>query len=90
MRVRPLFAWYDCWIGLFWDSARRRLYVLPVPMLGIVLDFRLAEPRPLLVNCHCVKGPQRYKMTQWKTRRLPGGGFESAEVEVCALHGELA
>jgi hypothetical protein len=40
MRVRPIFAWYDLWVGIFWDRHRRRLYILPVPTLGIVIEFR--------------------------------------------------
>jgi hypothetical protein len=39
MTVYLLFAWFDFWVGLYWDRARRRLYVFPVPMFGIVLDF---------------------------------------------------
>jgi hypothetical protein len=39
MRIRPIFAWYDLWIGAFWDAKKRFLYVFPVPCLGIVLDF---------------------------------------------------
>jgi hypothetical protein len=39
MSVRFLFAWYDLWIGAYWDRANRRLYVLPLPMLGVVVEF---------------------------------------------------
>jgi hypothetical protein len=39
MRIRPVFAWYDCWVGAYWDRARRRLYLLPLPMLGLVIEF---------------------------------------------------
>jgi len=39
IRVRPIFAWYDMWIGFFWDRTKRRLYVLPLPCIGIVIDF---------------------------------------------------
>jgi hypothetical protein len=39
MTIRPLFAWYDLWIGLYWDRARRRLYVLPLPCIGFVISF---------------------------------------------------
>lgn len=43
-KVRPLFAWYDLWIGFYWDSAKRRLYILPVPCLGFVIQFEEARP----------------------------------------------
>ena len=39
MKIRPLFAWYDLWIGAFWDSRKRRLYILPLPCVGIVVEF---------------------------------------------------
>jgi hypothetical protein len=38
MRITPMFAWYDCWIGFYWDRKARALYVFPVPMLGVCLD----------------------------------------------------
>ena len=39
MKIRPIFAWYDAWIGVFIDRPGRRIFVFPVPMFGIVLDF---------------------------------------------------
>lgn len=38
--IKPIFAWYDLWIGAFYDQTKRRLYVFPVPMFGIVIQFR--------------------------------------------------
>lgn len=38
MRVRPIFAWYDLWVGAFWDQKKRMLYVFPLPMLGVVIE----------------------------------------------------
>jgi hypothetical protein len=49
MTIRPLFEWRDLWIGVFWDRKSRRLYVLPVPCLGLVVQFpRTVDPsKPL-------------------------------------------
>ncbi len=40
MKVSFIFAWYDLWIGLFWDQRKRRLYILPIPCVGIVVEFK--------------------------------------------------
>jgi hypothetical protein len=45
MTVKPLFAWYDLWIGVFWDRKARKLYILPMPCIGIVIEFRRERPR---------------------------------------------
>lgn len=34
MKVR--FAWYDLWIGAYWDRKRRVLYVCPLPTILFV------------------------------------------------------
>lgn len=39
MRVEPLFAWYDIWVGVFWDRHKRKLYILPLPCVGVVITF---------------------------------------------------
>lgn len=40
MTIRPLFAWYDLWVGVYWDRAKRRLYILPLPCIGVVVEFK--------------------------------------------------
>jgi hypothetical protein len=40
MKVRLLFEPCDLWIGAYWDRKRRRLYLLPVPCFGLVLQFK--------------------------------------------------
>lgn len=48
MNIKPIFAWYDLWIGVFWDQAKRRLYVFPIPMFGVVIQF--ADRSAVCVN----------------------------------------
>jgi hypothetical protein len=38
-RVRLLLAWYDLWIGAFVDRDSRRVYLLPLPCVGIVIEY---------------------------------------------------
>lgn len=44
MKVRPIIAWYDLWIGAYWDRIHGRLYILPIPCVGIVIDFGRLPP----------------------------------------------
>ena len=45
MRVRPIFAWYDLWIGAFVDTAKRRLYIFPLPCVGLVIQWNATQPK---------------------------------------------
>lgn len=35
--IRFFFAWYDLWIGAYWDRERKIIYLLPVPCFGVAL-----------------------------------------------------
>lgn len=40
----PMFAWFDFWVGAFWDKKQRRLYIFPIPMVGFYLQFKQSIP----------------------------------------------
>lgn len=37
MKVKLIFAWYDFWIGIFYDRNKKKIYVFPIPMFGVVI-----------------------------------------------------
>ena len=37
-KIKPIFAWYDCWIGFYYDRAAKVLYLFAVPMLGLKIS----------------------------------------------------
>ena len=39
-RIRFIFAWYDLWVGAYYDRTKRLLYILPVPMVGVCIDLQ--------------------------------------------------
>lgn len=39
MKIRPIIAWYDIWVGFFVDAPKHRLYVFPVPCIGLVIQW---------------------------------------------------
>lgn len=50
MKFRLIFAWYDLWVGVYIDrridqipNDRTRIYIFPIPCVGLVID--LPEPR---------------------------------------------
>lgn len=43
-RVCWIFAWYDFWVGFYWDRQHRVLYFFPIPMIGFQLIFPSLGP----------------------------------------------
>ena len=40
MKISVFFAWYDMWIGAYWDKSKRILYICPIPCVVIKIDKR--------------------------------------------------
>lgn len=38
MSIRVFIAWYDLWMGAYWDAKKRTLYVCPLPCVVIKLS----------------------------------------------------
>lgn len=38
MRIRPIFAWFDLWVGVFIDRPKRQVYIFPLPCIGFVIS----------------------------------------------------
>lgn len=41
--IRLIFAWFDFWVGVFFDRPRRRIYVFPVPCIGLMIQLKEAH-----------------------------------------------
>jgi len=41
MKARVFLAWYDCWIGGYYDRKRRVLYICPLPMIVIEIQMSI-------------------------------------------------
>lgn len=49
-KVKLIFAWYDFWMGLFWDGKKNLLYLFPIPMVGFVIDLSKKTVETTIVN----------------------------------------
>lgn len=38
-RIKFIFAWYDLWIGLFFSTKKKLIYIFPIPCLGIIVSY---------------------------------------------------
>jgi hypothetical protein len=40
-RLRMVLAWFDLWVGAYWNRNAKRLYLFPFPCVGLRIDFGL-------------------------------------------------
>lgn len=40
MKISCFFALYDIWVGFFWDSKKRTLYICPLPCCVIKIELK--------------------------------------------------
>lgn len=55
MKIKPLFAWYDLWIGAFVDRAKRRIYIFPVPCVGFYIEWSERIPKSEWAMCRMIE-----------------------------------
>jgi hypothetical protein len=57
MKIKLIFAWYDIWVGVFYDQKKRRIYIFFLPTIGIVIqlygkiDTVLGEYKEVVDKC---------------------------------------
>ena len=61
LNIKLVFAWYDLWVGVFYDRPKQSLYILPVPCLGIKITWGNVSKRftdiydvLALTYCSCI------------------------------------
>ena len=42
-RIKPIFKWFDIWVGVFVDQKSRVLYIFPLPMLGFKIGYQYSK-----------------------------------------------
>lgn len=40
MTIWLVVAWYDFWVGIYYDRKKRCIYILPVPCIGFCIQLR--------------------------------------------------
>lgn len=75
MKVKLFFAWYDGWIGYYWDRYERALYVCPLPWVVIKLSRPPKEEQESGVRRICKKC-RAYKRPKCRRKKTFVGKFD--------------
>lgn len=87
MKVKLIFAWYDIWIGAFYDKKKNWIYIFPLPMLGIIL--KLPEKWRISYVVRMWRLPNYGKCKDCKTERATHD-WNGHEHYLCDSCGESA
>lgn len=49
--VQFFFAWFDFWIGFYYDRKKRVLYINPLPCCAFAFRIRVQGPAPGMCKC---------------------------------------
>lgn len=80
IRCELLTAWYDLWVGAYWDREKRRLYVFLFPTLGMAFHLPTA----------CQRRGHKWSAENTGGRPCPRGCVTCSQpVYVCTRCGEL-
>lgn len=63
MKLSLHLLWFDFWVGLFWDRAKRTLHFCPLPCVVFRLQLR-PRPTPLMTGM----ASATFGEAQWKAR----------------------
>lgn len=66
-RITIFFAWYDMWVGAYWDRNKRILYVCPLPMLVVAINIGRSA-RSLLKKLKPIDDPIIHEALSWKEK----------------------
>ena len=55
MKIQPVLAWYDLWIGFYVSRAKTvtTVYILPLPCVGIKISWASRPKKPLRMCIGC-------------------------------------
>lgn len=75
-----VFAWFDFWVGLYFDRKKRQLYFFPIPFFGVKFwlePSKPVEPEPATESVRCV------------SRAMPSVWLQDPIYLVGRIHGAL-
>jgi hypothetical protein len=57
VKITPFFRWYDLWVGAYVNTKGKAVYVCPLPMVGIKIQY--GDPRCQCEECRSIRSRLR-------------------------------